>query len=180
MLRSFLNLIKISFSLSFWWWVNFHWKHYLTFKGFPYLAVVRYFSLACMKQVTLETEVNFPHRKNYYFSYTSTKTKLRSPKACDYHLESNLNLCVINIEIDGHCKTDNRFRNKKQQQQQKKTHTDGKQNQDEKRKGCFSFYQSGWVLFFLMFDKELSITSLLKYWGRSLSQFSSLCLWESS
>ena len=126
MLRSFLNLIKISFSLPFWWWVNFHWKRYLTFKDFPYLAVVRYFSLACMKQVTLETEVNFPHRKNYYFSYTSTKTKFRSLKACDYHLESNLNLCAINIEIDGYCKTDNRFRNKKQQQQKKNTQMENK------------------------------------------------------
>ena len=125
MLRSFLNLIKISFSLPFWWWVNFHWKRYLTFKGFPYLAVVRYFSLACMKQATLETEVNFPHRKkkiNYYFSYTFTKRKFRSPKASDYHLESNLNLCVINIEIDGYCKMENRFRVEKQQQQKKKTH----------------------------------------------------------
>ena len=97
-----------------------------------------------MKQVTLETEVNFPHRKKklyYYFSYTSTKRKFRSPKASDYHLESNLNLCVINIEIDGYCKTDYRFRVKKQQQQKK--NTDGKQNQDEKRKSFFSFYQSG-------------------------------------
>lgn len=151
MLRSFLNLIKISFSLPFWWWVNFHWKRYLTFKDFPYLAVVRYFSLACMKQVTLETEVNFPHRKkkiNYYFSYTFTKRKFRSPKASDYHLESNLNLCVINIEIDGYCKMENRFRVEKQQQQKKKNTQMEKKNQDEKRKSCFSFYQSGWVLFF--------------------------------
>ena len=76
-----------------------------------------------MKQVTLETEVNFPHRKkkiNYYLSYTFTKRKFRSLKACDYHLESNLNLCVINIEIDGYCKMDNRFRVEKQQQQKKK------------------------------------------------------------
>lgn len=31
----------------------------------------------------------------------------------------------------------------KKQQQQKKKQTHGKQNQDEKRKGYFSFYQSG-------------------------------------
>lgn len=150
MLRSFLNLIKISFSLSFWWWVNFHWKRYLTFKGFPYLAVVRYFSLACMKHGYTwdRSKLSSSKKKLYYnFSYTFTKRKFRSPKASDYHLESNLNLCVINIEIDGYCKTDNRFRVKKQQQQKKKQ-THGKQNQDEKRKGYFSFYQSGWVLFF--------------------------------
>lgn len=38
-------------------------------------------------------------------------------------------------------KLENRFRVKKQQQQKKHTH--GKQNQDGKRKSCFSFYQSG-------------------------------------
>ena len=120
--------------------------------------------------ITLETEVNFPHRKNYYFSYTSTKTKFRSPKACDYHLESNLNLCVINIEIDGYCKTDNRFR-VKNNNNRKKTQMENKIRM-KREKVVSLFINRVEFFFFLMFDKELSITSLLKYCGRSLSQFS--------
>ena len=49
-----------------------------------------------------------------------------------------------------------------------------------KRENVISLFINRVEFFFLMFDKELSITSLLKYCGRSLSQFSSLCLWESS
>ena len=49
-----------------------------------------------------------------------------------------------------------------------------------KREKVISLFINRVEFFFLMFDKELSITSLLKYCGRSLSQFSSLCLWESS
>ena len=102
-----------------------------------------------MKQVTLETEVNFPHRKKklyYYFSYTSTKRKFRSPKASDYHLESNLNLCVINIEIDGYCKTDYRFRVKKQQQQKKNTQMENKIRM--KREKVFSLFINRVEFFF--------------------------------
>ena len=45
-----------------------------------------------------------------------------------------------------------------------------------KRENVISLFINRVEFFFLMFDKELSITSLLKYCGRSLSQFSSLCL----
>ena len=45
-----------------------------------------------------------------------------------------------------------------------------------KREKVISLFINRVEFFFLMFDKELSITSLLKYCGRSLSQFSSLCL----
>lgn len=117
---------------------------------------------------------------NYYFSYTFTKRKFRSPKASDYHLESNLNLCVMNIEIDGYCKMENRFRVEKQQQQKKKTHRWKKKIRMKREKVVSLFINRVEFFFFLMFDKELSITSLLKYWSRSLPQFSSLCLWESS
>lgn len=37
-------------------------------------------------------------------------------------------------------KTDSELKNNNNR---KKKHTDGKKNQDEKRKSCFSFYQSG-------------------------------------
>lgn len=151
MLRSFLNLIKISFSLPFWWWVNFHWKRYLTFKGFPYLAAVRYFSLACMKHGYTwdRSKLSSSKKKKLYynFSYTFTKRKFRSPKASDYHLESNLNLCVINLEIDGYCKTDNRFRVKKQQQQKKKPNT-WKTKSGWKEKRSFLFLSIGLSSFF--------------------------------
>lgn len=45
-----------------------------------------------------------------------------------------------------------------------------------KREKVISLFINRVEFFFLMFDKVLSITSVLKYCGRSLSQFSSLCL----